>query len=713
MSLKTQEVVVADQQSITGSVALTVDGQWISIDKGFSDLLGYSSDQLLKLRHDDLLAPSERERVSMFHLRLIEGRFGPAKIETQYLRCDGSTVRVEIESNAIDLPDGSQCLRVRIEDVAEREAAVALARETAENYRVLLQSATEHAIIRLDENGAVISWNPGAERILGYREDEIIGRSAAIFFTPEDMAKGEVERELDHARRFGRGENDRWQVRKDQTRFWASGITTPFKNEEGKIQGFIMIFCDLTDKKIVTERAFYLAHHDSLTGLPNRKCFHNDLVEIIAEAGLTLTEIAVMLIDLDHFKVINDSLGHHSGDQLLKCVAQRLAETVRKTDIIARLSGDEFGIICTHLRATKEAELVSDKLVKALACPFALGQDQVTIGASIGVTVFPKDSTNPDQLLINADLAMYRAKNQGRSTYVLYTEQLNDEAARRHALDEASRLALQRREFELYYQPQYILATNEIYGMEALLRWRNHGLPMVTTSELVRLADDTGLIVPLGEWVLRTACAQLKAWHDQGFEYLRMAINLSYRQIQAGNFLPMLDAVLEETGVDPQSIELEMTEGLLMENTRNNTALLYALKERGIKISVDDFGTGFSSLSYLKHFPVDSLKIDQSFVQHLPENQNDASITSAIIGLGRSLNLTVVAEGIETEQQALFLRESKCDRAQGFYFSMALPAKEIAAFLVEDRDDGHVSSNSDGNKPNGKHPDQSLRRHHR
>jgi diguanylate cyclase (GGDEF)-like protein len=392
-----------------------------------------------------------------------------------------------------------------------------------------------------------------------------------------------------------------------------------------------------------------------------------------------------MFVDLDRFKTVNDSLGHHAGDQLLKCVAQRLQESVRKTDIIARLSGDEFGIICAHLRSHREAEYLAAKLVKTLARPFTLGQDQVTTGGSIGVTVFPKDSTDADQLLINADLAMYRAKNQGRSNYVLYTEQLNDEAARRHALDEASRSALQRNEFDLHYQPQFALDANRICGLEALLRWHNPGLPLVTTSEFVALADDTGLIVPLGEWVLRTACAQLKTRHDQGFTDLRVAVNMSYRQIKEGNFLPMMDQIFAETGVDPHMVELEITEGLLMENTHNNTSLLYSLKERGLRISVDDFGTGFSSLSYLKHFPVDSLKIDQTFVKHLPDNRNDASITSAIIGLGHSMNLTVVAEGIETEQQVLFLKERKCDAAQGYYFSPALPPEQIGSLLRQSR----------------------------
>ncbi|MDB5765109.1 MAG: domain S-box protein [Herminiimonas sp.] len=628
-----------------------------------------------------------------FQHQLVQSRFGPARIETQYVRKDGSAIRVEISVSLVEKEaDKVPYLKVRAEDLVQKERRKQNARETAENYRLLLESVTEHAIIRLDENGTVISWNPGAERILGYREEEIVGRSVSVFFTPEDVTSGEVEKELSQARATGRGEDDRWQVRKDQTRFWASGITTPFKNEEGRIQGFVKIFCDLTDKKIIAERTAYLSQHDTLTDLPNRKKFHDELDRIISEAKAMSREIAVLFIDLDRFKVINDSLGHHSGDQLLKSVAQRLVESVRKTDIIARLSGDEFGIICTDLGSHAEAEHLAAKLVKMLSQPFSLGKEQVTTGASIGVTMFPKDAVDADQLLINADLAMYRAKNQGRATYELYTESMNDEAARRHALDEASRLALENEEFNLHYQPQFTLETNEICGVEALLRWHNPGLPMVTTQELIALADDTGLIVQLGEWVLRTACTQLKQWHDLGFDDLPLSINMSYRQIREGNFLSMLDNVLMQTGVNPQSIELEMTEGLLMENTRDNTSLLYSLKEKGIKISVDDFGTGFSSLSYLKHFPVDSLKIDQTFVKHLPENQNDASITSAIIGLGHSMKLKVIAEGIETEQQALFLKERNCDCAQGFFFSRAVPPHEITRMLQNRAQDRNAAA---------------------
>jgi diguanylate cyclase (GGDEF)-like protein/PAS domain S-box-containing protein len=669
-----------DQKCTAASLAeLSPDGKLSGYTEAFGELVGYADDQLRDMPHDQLLAPDQLARVNAVH-QLVRAGFGPVTIATVYRRRDGSQVPVEMEISL-----SSSGLALQLTDLRLREAHTRAMHETAENYRLLLQSATEHAIIRLDESGTVISWNPGAERILGYKEEEILGRSASLFFTTEDVATGAMERELDAARRFGRGEDDRWQVRRDQTRFWASGITTPFRNEAGKIEGFVKIFCDLTDKKIIAERALYLAQHDSLTGLPNRKSFHDELGELLAEAKNGGTEIAVMFIDLDRFKTVNDSLGHHAGDELLKCVAQRLQESVRKTDIIARLSGDEFGIICTHLRSHREAEQLADKLVKTLTRPFRLGKDQVTTGGSIGVTVFPRDSIDADQLLINADLAMYRAKNQGRSNYVLYTEQLNDEAARRHALDEASRLALQRNEFELHYQPQFALGTDHICGLEALLRWKNPGLPMVTTAEFVALADDTGLIVPLGEWVLRTACAQLKTWHDQGFPGLRVAVNMSYRQIKEAGFLKMLDRVFAETGVDPNAVELEITEGLLMQNTSTNTSLLHALKDKGLRLSVDDFGTGFSSLSYLKHFPVDSLKIDQTFIKHLPDNRNDASITSAIIGLGHSMNLTVVAEGIETEEQATFLKERSCDCGQGFYFAHALPAEQISTLLSNGR----------------------------
>jgi diguanylate cyclase (GGDEF)-like protein/PAS domain S-box-containing protein len=680
------EAAIKEQQAVTGRISLTTDGKWLNITEEFCNLIGYSAEELQSISHSDLLPPHEAKRINTFHEQLVQSRFGPAKIETQYICKDGSAIRIELTSRVVEHGDAAPYLSLTAEDILSRERRADAARETAENYRLLVQNATEHAIIRLDEHGTVISWNPGAERILGYREEEIIGRPASLFFTPEDVASGVAEQEMDNARKAGRGEDERWQVRKNQTRFWASGIMTPLRNDEGNLQGYVKIFCDLTDKKINAERTLHLAQHDSLTGLPNRRKFHDELDHSIGRAKATRTELAVLFIDLDRFKIVNDSLGHHAGDQLLKCVAQRLTESVRKTDIIARLSGDEFGIICIDLHSYQEAEYLAAKLVKMMATPFSLGTDQVSTGASIGVTVFPQDAADATQLLINADLAMYRAKSQGRSAYVLYTERLNDEAARRHALDDASRLALTRKEFDVYYQPQISLETNRICGMEALLRWEDPGLPMVTISELVTLADDTGLIVPLGEWVLKTACTQLKVWHDMGFRDLRVAINMSYRQIKESNFLNMLDAVFAQTGVDPQCVELEITEGLLMENTSSNTAVLHALKEKGIRISIDDFGTGFSALSYLKNFPIDALKIDQAFVKHLPDNQNDASITSAIIGLGHSMNLTVIAEGIETKEQALFLRERNCDCAQGFFFSKAVPSDEITRILHERMD---------------------------
>lgn len=675
-------------QTQMAAATVTVDGQWLTISPEFCCMLGYSAAGLRSLSHDDLLPPEERQRMSAFREQLTQGKFDPAKIDTRYVHASGRFVPVEVK---LSFRSGNKaqpaCLELHTEDFELRKAKAQRLAEEAENCRLLLQSATGHAIMRLDEQGNVLGWNAGAERMFGYEEDEIIGCPYRMFFIPEDIAIGTPRKVLDLARNHGQAEKDVWQVRKDRTRFWASGIITPFHDRAGRITGFVNICCDQTDRKISAERALHLAQHDSLTGLPNRKKFHEELKGLIEVAKASGNRIGVILLDLDHFKTINDSLGHHSGDQLLKCVARRLIESVRQANFIARLSGDEFGIILNDVDGQQEVEWLASELLKDMSRPFMLGEGQVLTGVSMGIALFPEDASDAEQLLMNADLAMHRAKSLGRSTYVFYTDRLNDEAARRHALGEASRLALLRQEFDLYYQPQFALNGTEtgceICGVEALLRWHHPDMPMVTTGEFVALADETGLIVQLGEWVLRTACAQLRQWHDAGFHDVLIAINMSYRQIKERNFFAMLDQVFAETGVNPHCIELEITEGILMETTSNNTSLLHALKERGVKISIDDFGTGFSSLSYLKHFPVDSLKIDQAFIRHLPDNHNDASITSAIIGLGHSMNLRVVAEGIENERQARFLKERKCDCAQGYYFSKAVPSEEITRLLEE------------------------------
>lgn len=421
--------------------------------------------------------------------------------------------------------------------------------------------------------------------------------------------------------------------------------------------------------------------YDMLTGLPNRALFLDRLGHAISRAVHSGQMMAVMLIDIDNFKAINDTLGHSLGDVLLQEIAERLRQVVPEDDTLARLGGDEFAIILEELPEIEEAARVSQKVMDIFGRPFMPASQEIYVTPSMGVTIYPLDGRDSDSLLRNADTAMYRAKEYGRNNFRFYTTDMNTLAVERFAMEGALRRAMERDEFVLYYQPQLDIKTGQVVGVEALLRWQHPERGMVPPSDFIPLLEENRLIIPVGEWVLRTACAQSRAWRDEGLPPLRMAVNLSAHQFHQENLAEMIDGILRETGINPRLLELELTEGLLMENTSETSAVLAQLKMQGLQIAIDDFGTGYSSLSYLKRFPIDRLKIDRSFVRDISTDPNDAAIAVAVINLARSLGLSVIAEGVETREQLAFLDVQKCDEYQGFYFSRPIPAEEIAQLL--------------------------------
>lgn len=662
---------------------------WRMINQQFCDLVGYPHAELWKKTCDELVITEGRDKVIAFRRRLGEGEVQTAKIETRFVRKDGSCVDVELRSSLVRDQDGRPDYYVDIvEDITEIKKVRAAAHEIAENYRLLVESAVDHAILRMDCAGNVTSWNTGAQNIFKYTEEEIVGKHGSIFFTPEDRETGQDRLEMETALTRGRADDDRWHVRKDGSRFWSSGVITPTRDEDGEPNGFVKILRDLTDRKLSQERTVYLSQHDNLTGLPNRRKFHEELVRVTETLKNSDQRVGILFIDLDHFKNINDTLGHHIGDALLMAVSQRLTDITRKADVCARLGGDEFGLIYKLLSSEKELAQLAEKLLAAFAQPMKLYGHQVTVNASIGITVFPDHAQDSEQLLRYADMAMYHAKKQGRSRFAFYTPSFDVEARRRSNIEDALRHAIERNEMFLHYQPQVSLDTRTVYSVEALLRSKNPCLSPMSTEEFIALADETGLIVPIGEWVLTQACKQLKAWQESGLSGLRVAINVSPRQLKDGTFVALVDRVLKEQGLDPCTLELEITERVLMEDNQSNNAMLRSLKSRGIRISVDDFGTGFSSLSYLKHFPVDSLKIDKVFVKCLPDDQHDAAIASAIIGMARGLDLEVIAEGVETESQCAFLNELGCKGGQGFLFAEPMRPERLGDTLRDMSRDG-------------------------
>ncbi len=465
---------------------------------------------------------------------------------------------------------------------------------------------------------------------------------------------------------------------------WFSISGEPLFDKDGAFKGYRGTGTDITERKLSEQRIHHIAHHDVLTGLPNRVLLQDRLMQAAAFANRSGNPLWVMLIDLDRFKFVNDSLGHKAGDLLLKTVAQRLQDSVRESDTVARLSGDEFVAILTEYPDEALSLDVTQRIMQAVAQPVLLEGKEFFVTCSIGVAVYDPDGTPAQRLIEHADIAMYRAKKLGRNNTQFYQPAMNEEALERVRIETALRSALERDEFVLHYQPQVDLRSGRIVGMEALIRWQHPELGMVAPYRFIGLAEETGLIVPIGAWVLATACAQAKAWQDAGFGPLRVAVNLSPRQFGEPNLLASIAQVLEQTGLPPSCLDIELTEGLFMHDVALAVELLHKLKALGLALSIDDFGTGYSSFSYLRKFPIDVLKIDRSFVSDIGAD-DEAAIVVSIIALAHNLKLRVIAEGVESEAQLDYLRRNGCDEIQGYYFSQPVPVAAFEQMLVEGR----------------------------
>ena len=457
---------------------------------------------------------------------------------------------------------------------------------------------------------------------------------------------------------------------------------------------YILILRDITDRRLTQDRLTFLANFDSLTGLPTRVLFRDRLAQAMARARRSGTPMALMFLDLDNFKVINDSLGHDVGDQLLREVAERLKGCLRDVDSVARsrgedtftvsrLGGDEFTVIAEHLGSAEDAAAIARRILEALEVPVDLGEHELHASASIGISMFPADDSDLDGLVRHTDMAMYRAKAMGRGTYSFYSDELSAEVAARLALENQLRRALERQELVLHYQPKANLATGELTGVEALIRWHAPGRGTVPPDRFISVLEDSGLILPVGSWAIRTACAELAAWDRLGLPPLTMAVNLSARQFRQPYLARFIQDTLDDAGISPARLEVELTESLLMEDNEATRSVLAALAEMGVRVAMDDFGTGHSSLSYLKRFDIDTLKIDRSFVSELPHDPEDLAIATAIVAMGRSLQMKVVAEGVETIEQAEALRAMGCDEMQGYVLSRPLHSSAFVAWMHE------------------------------
>jgi len=519
----------------------------------------------------------------------------------------------------------------------------------------------------------------------------------AYFSTPREAFLGKSVHDLypgnrEVADRLHAMDQELWA--RPGAQVYETSITTPdgkqheaiyykatFTRADGSVAGLIGTIIDITERKQAEARVLHLAHYDELTGLPNRSMFHQRVGHALVQARRSGKELAILFIDLDHFKKINDTLGHEAGDRALKLIAERLRGCLRESDTVGRLGGDEFVVLIEELPRSESVAEVATKILAAVARPFPLDAGEYQFTASIGISTYPGDSEDMQGLMKNADISMYRAKEQGRNNYQFYSVQMNVHTLERLALESDLRHALERDEFRLHFQPKVDIRSGRVTGAEALLRWQRPARALIPPAQFIPLAEESGLIVPIGEWVLKTACLHSEAWLDQGLPRLTVAVNLSARQFAHESLLEDVARTLRDTRLDPAYLEFEITESMVMRDPEHAVKLLGGLKAMGIRLSIDDFGTGYSSLNYLKRFPLDSVKIDRAFIQDLPGNADDAAITRAIIAMAHSLRLKVIAEGVETEEQLGFLRELGCDEMQGYLFSGPLPGDEFVRLL--------------------------------
>jgi diguanylate cyclase (GGDEF)-like protein/PAS domain S-box-containing protein len=559
--------------------------------------------------------------------------------------------------------------------------------EEQERANVTLNLISD-AVLNTDEWGNITDMNVVAESLTGWPRAGAVGRRVEEVFHSVDADTREVS---GNPVALAIRENQtigitphRTLIRRDGIEAAIEDSAAPTHNRQGEVTGAVMVFHDVSTARAQSLRMAYLAQHDGLTGLPNRSMLRDRLAQAIAMARRHHQKLAVLFLDLDRFKHINDSLGHAVGELLLQSVAKRLLARVRNSDTVSRQGGDEFVILLSEVARGEDAGITAESILRALDEPHLLEGHEIHITGSIGIVIFPDDAADAEAILKCADLAMYQAKATGRNNYQFFKSDLNIIALVHQSIEKGLRQALARGQFELHYQPQIDFVTGAIAGVEALLRWQHPTRGLLCPVDFMSVAEESGLIVPIGRWVLREACRQAQAWEDAGFSPIRVAVNVSAVELRSKLFAEGVYAVLQETGLAPQNLELELTETFLMQDSSTTAAVLLALKGFGVQLALDDFGTGYSSLSYVRRFPIDTLKIDRSFVRDLTTDADNATIVSAVINMGHSLHMLVVAEGVETADQATMLREQACPQGQGYYFASPLSAETFATLRAAD-----------------------------
>ncbi len=649
-----------------------LDGKIIDVNEHACRSLGYSRLELLQKYVDDIVlrvldAPSEH-----VWRDLLPGV--PMNISALQCRKDGSTFHSETRLMSF-LSKGQPMVLAVARDVSERKRAEEQLRLSAEVFE-----HSREAILITDRAGRIMSVNRAFMAMTGYANEDILGRTMRYLSANRDEGNffalvGESIRQTGHWQGEFRGR------KKNGNTFpvWLSIVLV--KDENSQTRHYICVANDMSEFKHAEERIYYLAHYDVLTDLPNRVLLREWMSNILTAAQNDQDEAAILFVDVDRFKNVNDTLGHHTGDGVLAAMARRLKNCIGAADMVARMGGDEFVLVLTKTGADRAAD-IAQRIVAALNEPLIVDHHRINVTGSIGISIFPHDGQNMDALVKNADAALYHAKTLGRNNYKFFTEQMNVAAAERRLLEHGLMHAIERKELELHYQPQVEVGSGRVVGVEALLRWHHPELGIIMPNRLIPVAENTGLIVPIGEWVLREACLQNARWQAQGLPPIVVSVNLSALQIRQDSFERMVQDALNCSTLAPQYLELELTESLLMESANSTMSNVKQLTQIGVRLSVDDFGTGYSNLSYLRRFPLAKLKIDRSFVREAPHNNGDVAIVRAVIGLAHNLNLKVIAEGVETREQYDFLEAEGCDQIQGYFFARPRPAVDLLDVIV-------------------------------
>ena len=653
------------------SMYILNDRSFSYVNKHFCVLTGYSEEEILndEKQLDKLIHPDDLFIVKDRIFKSEANQVAYARYRLRLYKKDGEMIYIEVHSKKI-FKNGQPLLFGSVFEVTGEVMTDIRLRENRERFESLFYNNPD-AVFTFDLEGNFTDLNPACEELTGYSRQELMAMSFTPFIVPEDMEV--TQKYFEQAVRGVPNNHDITMLDKDGKRKNIEITKFPVK-QAGEIVGVYGIAKDITEriehKKIMEELIFF----DSLTKLPNRKLFEDRLTQILNFSEANGKPTAVLFLDLDRFKFINDSLGHHLADEFLKIVSKRLAENVRLTDTVGRFAGDEFAILLPNT-GEEESVKMAERLNRVLVEPFDINGHSLSISASIGIACSKGNGESVDELLKKADIAMYHTKKYGKNSFTVYSEELDQNAAYKLAIEEGLRSAIGHQEFVLHYQPITNLKTGELSAMEALIRWNHPDLGMVPPDHFIPVSEESGQIISIGTWVLQTACSQNKVWQDKGIPPFKICVNISTIQLQHPNFVQTVKKTLEETGLDAKWLELEVTESILMENTETLKESLANLKSLGISISIDDFGTGYTSLSYLRQFSFDRVKIDRSFIGDISHDLNGKEITSTIISLAHKLNMDVTAEGIEDEIQLTYLREENCDGGQGYFFSRPLPVE--------------------------------------